>query len=738
MKSYMHLINQGFNNCTSRWWYCGLVLSLICLTAAVIYSNTFHAPFVFDDQHTIQQNAKIRDMRNFYTPDVLRSPRPLVDFTFALNYHFGKLRVFGYHLVNLLIHIANGVLVFFLSRIMFRKLSGADNPSSYLAALFAALIFIAHPLQTQAVTYVAQRYTAMAAFFYLGSVLSYIIARDAKFAGKQVVCCGFFLVAIFCGLMAFLSKQNSASLPMAILLVEYAIYDQTWQGWKNKIGFILPGVLLCGLFYAYNIGLFRHDIQFGTFLEDVSEAVRETKQVSRWHYLCSQFNVIAIYIRLLFIPMQQNLDYQYDFKNGFFDGATAYLFVFLVGIFVAAWRNRNKRPVLFVGILWFFITLSVESSIFPIKDALFEHRLYLPMFGFSLIVSYGVFLGLSAHRFWVYGVSVAIVLSLAVATYQRNEIWRNAVFLWSDVVRKAPSNYRGITNLAYALEQDGKTETAISYYDKAIQLKPDYYFALSNKGALLGRMGKADDAVKLLQKALFYKSDYPLALNNLGVALASQKKEKEAIKYFLQAVQYRPGYMDANLNLAVAYANTGEYENAVQQYSNAINIDPDTPILHHRIGVLLHTLQRYAQAIDHYAESIRLDPQNDEVYLSMGNSQLADNRLNDAVDSYEKAVQKNPMFIEAHTNMGVAYMRSGDNKQAEKKFREVLKINSSSVEALANLGAVLYSQGRLNESMQSLVAALKLRPNSEELRANMAKIIQQSQHPQTTEKPPEN
>ena len=141
--------------------------------AAAIYSNTFQAPFVFDDQHTIQENAKIRNLHNFYTPDVLRSPRPLVDFTFALNYHFGKLQVFGYHLVNLFIHIANGILVFFLSRMLFRKLSGADNPNSYLAALFAALIFIAHPLQTQAVTYIAQRYTSMAAFFYLGSVLSY-------------------------------------------------------------------------------------------------------------------------------------------------------------------------------------------------------------------------------------------------------------------------------------------------------------------------------------------------------------------------------------------------------------------------------------------------------------------------------------------------------------------------------------------------------------------------------------
>ena len=158
-------MNHGFHNFTSRWWHYGLAAALVCLTAAVIYSNTFQAPFVFDDQHTIQENAKIRDLRNFYTPDVLRSPRPLVEFTFALNYHFGKLRVFGYHLVNLLIHVANGILVFFLSLLLLRKLAEPDRQTACLAALFAAMVFIAHPLQTQAVTYTAQRYTSMAAFF---------------------------------------------------------------------------------------------------------------------------------------------------------------------------------------------------------------------------------------------------------------------------------------------------------------------------------------------------------------------------------------------------------------------------------------------------------------------------------------------------------------------------------------------------------------------------------------------
>jgi protein O-mannosyl-transferase len=717
-------MSHGFHDFTSRWWHYGLMVSLIGLTAAVIYSNTFCVPFVFDDQHTIQENAKIRNTGNFFSPDVLRSPRPLVDFTFALNYHFGKLRVFGYHLVNLLIHIVNGILVFFLSRMLYRKLSRFNSETSYFAALFAALIFIAHPLQTQAVTYIAQRYTSLAALFYLGSVLSYILARDSKSAGKSAATWGFSLVSFICGLLAFLSKQNSASLPLAILLVEYAIYDRSWQGWKKKTGFILPGVLLCGFFYAYNMGLFRHDIQFGTFLEDVSEVARETRQVSRWHYLCTQFNVIPIYIRLLFIPIQQNLDYLYVFKNGFFDGATPYLFAFLLGLFAAAWWHRNKRPILCVAILWFFISLSVESSIFPIRDALFEHRLYLPMFGFSLLSGYIVENLLSKYRLWFFVAAMTMLISLAVTTYQRNEVWRDDITLWSDVINKSPDNYRGWTNLGYAFKQSGNLNAAIANYDRALRLKPDYYFALSNKGAVLGRTGKSDEAILLFKMALQYKPDYSLALNNLGVALASKGETEDATAYFLKALAIKPDYFDARVNLGNALSSKGEYEQSLQHYNEALRIQPDSGALHSKTGVIFHYLNRYSEAIRHYNEALKLDNQNVGVYLNKGNSQLASGMIEEAVESYKEAVRLDPKLLEGYINMGVAYQRMGNKEDAAEQFMEGLKIDPDSVEARANLGSVLYSQGKRNEALQQLSIALKLKPDSEEIKNNINLILQ--------------
>jgi len=162
---------------------------LVTLAAAIIYSNIYNSPFVFDDTLITLEKMELRDPSSYLSPvkRILR-PRAIVNLTFALNYKFGKLEVFGYHLVNVLIHIINGVLVYFLALTILRRLFNASQPSNNagplssnhlipIMALFTALIYIAHPLQTQAVTYIIQRYTSMAAMFYMASVLFYLKAR---------------------------------------------------------------------------------------------------------------------------------------------------------------------------------------------------------------------------------------------------------------------------------------------------------------------------------------------------------------------------------------------------------------------------------------------------------------------------------------------------------------------------------------------------------------------------------
>ncbi len=306
--------------------------------AAIIYSNIYGSPFVFDDEFSIEKQIKIRDVSNILSFEELLKPRGIVDFTFALNYKFGQLNVFGYHLVNVLIHILNGFIVYFLASTIFRQIAtapGFDNlvisktsnpemnrPPDFLIplmSLFSALMFTAHPIQTQAVTYTVQRYASVAAMFYMASVLFYLKARviqqseergaqsylgiehgakgkeqgsrfkvqgskekvqsskfkvekpeirgqksevrDRSTEGKRLSAISYqlsalYLLSILSGMLAFLSKQNTASLPGVILLMEYLLIDRTWQGWKKKIPWFALSFILWILFVAYISGLF--------------------------------------------------------------------------------------------------------------------------------------------------------------------------------------------------------------------------------------------------------------------------------------------------------------------------------------------------------------------------------------------------------------------------------------------------------------------------------------------------
>ncbi len=715
-------------------------LILIALVAAIIYSNIYHCPFVFDDERQIVEKVKIRDLTNYLPLKQLLNPRTIVSFTFALNYKFGELNVFGYHLINVLIHVINGIIVYFLALTIFKQLlSGStqrfdesskrkarslkDNPkhktsnmllsdgstastsfqssiinhqsSINLMSLFAALIFVAHPIQSQAVTYTVQRYASMAAMFYMGSVLFYlkarIIAQSSKLKAQSSKVGGhpgemrsavvnefhragrskgreafslqpsaFFTLSLLCGVLAFLSKQNTASLPAAIILVEYLFIDRTWQGWKKKIVWFTPAFMLFVIFVLYVSGFFSGAVQGSGLLEDVSDLMQETELVSRWSYLCTQFNVLVIYIRLLFLPIGQNLDYAYPFKSGFFDAYTPLAFMFLAGLAALGIWNRKKRPIITFGIFWFFITLSVESGIIPISDALFEHRLYLPMFGFALIVSYLLFHLLSKKRLWAIIIFISIIVSLGTATYLRNRIWQDGVTLWSDVVSKNPENPRAHNNFGIALDAEGRSEEALRHYYETLRIKPDHASAHNNLGNVLDAQGQPEEAMRHYYEALRINPKNAKAHNNLGVSLEREGRLEEAIKHFSEALRIKPDYADPHKNLGVVMERQRNLNEAMRHYYEALKINPDDADVYNNIGCVLARQGRLEDAMKHFSEALRIKPDS----------------------------------VEAHTNLGIALAWQRDFDGAIRHFSEVLKIKPGLRQARRDLEMALRMKKR--------------------------------------------
>lgn len=713
----------------SKWF----ALVVIALAGIVIYSNTYHSPFVFDDIRSIVEKPAIRDVSNFFDLKRIPTSRPVVDLTFAINYSFGKLNVFGYHLVNILIHIINGFIVYFLSleimKLLFRSPEEAKTSKVRgrglskeatltrdlrlpVAALFGALIFVVHPLQTQAVTYICQRYASLAALFYLASVLFYLKARINQTSGRRdqgsgeqtvffsIQILAFYLICIICGVLAFMSKQNTASLPLAILLVEYLCVDRSWQGWKKKLVWAGMALILFLIGLLYVSGAFQGEVTARRLLEDVSELARETELVSHWSYLCTQLNVLIIYIRLLFLPIGQNLDHLYLFKSGFFDGYTPLAFLILVGVIILGIYSRIRRPVITLGIFWFFITLSVESSIIPIRDALFEHRLYLPMFGFAIVLSYLVFQLFSTRRSAVFFVSVLIIISLGTATYLRNRVWHDDLTLWKDVLSKTPENIRAKNNIGRALVRMGRFEEASSYFSEVLQFENEDAKSYYNSGVALAGQGQLDEALRYYTEALRINPRYARAHFSSGNIFQAWGNVDDALRHYSDALRIRPDYLEARINMGVLLAKKGEFEKAIVHFSEAVKIDPESARAHNNLGGALVRLGRIDEAVNHYREALRIKPEYADAHYNLGIILKLKGDQDGAIRHLSEAVRINPAHGNAHYDLGNLFSEQGHFEEAIRHLSEAVHIQPhGAVPACYNLACIYARQNMKEEAI---------------------------------------
>ncbi len=577
-----------------------VVFLLLSLLTVLIYSNTFSASFHFDDEQNIMTNPQIKDLSNFLDFSASRHVGLL---SFALNYHFGRLDVFGYHLVNLLIHTTNGFLVYILVLLLFRTpfMRPSSSPSSIQQdtagiAFTTALLFVADPIQTQAVTYIVQRFTSLATLFYLLSVVCYLKWRlAAPERGSRYLWYGGAWVST---ILAMKTKEISFTLPFMILLVEGIFFwPLTRRQWVALIPFLLTLPIIP----------FAHS---GAIGEAEAGWARETTDITRLDYLFTQFRVIVTYLRLLVLPIGQNLDYDYPIHHSLLEPAVLFSFLFLSllgGLAVYLTFSSQYRLVAF-GLLWFFVTLSVESSIIPIRDVIFEHRLYLPGVGLMLAASAGVVEGLRRWRMGI-GIGVAVVVVIfSVATYQRNKVWKDEVSLWADVVQKSPNKARGYLNLGNAYQMLGRLEESIREYKTALRLKPNLEDAQNNLGNAYGKLGRLDEAVRAYKTALTLKPDYLDAHYNLGLIYYKQGRPSEAIMTLEKAVQIKPDFVQAHNALGGIYLVQGQWKESAQEYQIILKQYPDLVEAHYNLGIAYYQLGQLQEARHEFERTLQIKP----------------------------------------------------------------------------------------------------------------------------------
>ncbi len=553
-------------------------LFLILIVSLCVYFPSFHAPFQLDDFKIIENNPVIRDCSHIDRIWQSDPTRFFVLLSFAANYQIAQFDVFGYHVINFLIHIFTGVLVFFFLSEIFRialKKNEKETITYTTFAFFATCIFVLHPLQTSAVTYVVQRSTLLAAFFYIAALTLYLYSREKK----RIFLYFLSLLSAFLGAFC---KPIIITLPVTLIALEFIFlknegsYDRkAFKKFSYKLPFKKEGILLLPYFFLWI--LIPCLLMVYTKNTSLHEISRQTDMISRQTYLCTQFNVLVKYLRLLILPLNQNLDYAYPLSTTIWEFPTILSLGILVAIMIYGWINIRRNKLLAFSIFFFFITLSLESSIFPLADVIFEHRLYLPLLAFVMLIpQLAFFLNKKTLRI----VLISVIVFLSFLTFKRNELWGNKIRFLEDVAQKSSHKPRVHVNLGIAYMQEGLYRQAEESYQRALFLDPLHVKAYLGLGALFLRQGDVEKAASSFQTAIALDPYNDEAFNNQGVLLAQKGELETALSYFNYAIELNPFNLQAFNNRARLFEIKGEYSSAIKDYTSALDIDPSFALMY--------------------------------------------------------------------------------------------------------------------------------------------------------------
>ncbi len=670
-----------------------LGLSIIVVLGIIIYSNSFNCSFHFDDLNSIINNSAIQDLSNIKALLSYSSNRPIAYFTFAVNYYYGQLNVWGYHLVNLIIHLITSCIVGWLTLLIFSTPALKDNPiikHKKILAFFVALLFVSHPLATQSVTYIVQRMASMVAMFYLLSISLYVKGRLSEHRITKYL---WFAGALVSAILALFTKENAYTLPFAIILVEIFFLQKkkliiNFKDYRIILVIIVCLSIIILLFSRFSLNIFN----------SIPPKNGNDYTITSLNYLLTQFSVIVKYIQLLFLPIYQSVDHYIPLSTSFFELRTLLSFLFLLSFVVLAILLFKRNRLASFGIFWFFLTLSIESSIIPIDDFMFEHRTYLPSFGFFLMFSSVIYiLFQKRNKYIALSILLSLILLNSVLTFQRNKIWKDEITLWNDAISKSPEKPRPYVVRGFVNYNLGQMDNAISDFSKAIALNPKYKDAYNNRSIAYCQRNQFDKAIGDYTKAIDLDPRYTAAYYNRGIAYENLKQWDKALIDFTKAIALNPRYAEAYCNRGVANRNLGNIEKAISDYSKAIEFNPTYSTAYANRGIVYDKLEKWDKAISDYTKAITLDPQVANVYYNRGNSYWKKGEWDKAINDYSKIIEMDPQFAKAYYNRANVYVKLEQWDKAISDYTKTLEINPEDKLAFSNRE---YANSKMNSRVK--------------------------------------
>src|ERR1041385_8545725 len=696
------------------------MVAILIVLACVAYADSLYAPFVYDDLTSIQHNRAVR----FFSldPKEFLNTRSLLYPTYAFNEWLDGENVFGYHVVNLLLHIINGLLVFAIARRIYLKLALSSDASTY--AMMAAGFFLVHPIQTEAVTYITERSELLSKLVYLSGLLFFMALPENKI--------GFLasLPVLFSLLLGIGFKETAVTLPATIVLYDYIFIAKSqlrkllhrWRFYVGLVVFIGAG--------AYGLW----DILLRPVL-----AVGNPGTLQPWYFFLTELRVVARYLRLIAFPLGQNLDYDFPPALSITQPAVLLSALLIVALLALAWCWRRQRPIYAFSIFWFFITLAPLSTVVPIPDVIAEHRLYLPMVGVSLL--FPVLLAALTKRHVVQLASVVIAV-LLVATIARNYVWADEFRLFSDVVEKSPHKLRAHENLIFAYMKRGQEDEAIRISQRALLGLSfrDQVSLLDTIGNLYLRMDQPAEAVEYFKQSNYIslRLDVPpsflaTSYNNLGLAyLALAKNNARNADARGQALRSSRDVFQNSLQRESSVAVLDSLVNVTQQLGegatfetqlrNTLSASPNHFNSLYMLASFLSLEGRYSESLEYFRQAEEQEPQSEVVHFNYAFALAKLGQTDNAIQEYLKALLFDPIFHEAHYNLALLYMQKADYVLAVQHLNEIVSLEAANIPANMKLAEIYASQGKLPLARQHLQEVLKADPQDREALSLFARI----------------
>jgi tetratricopeptide (TPR) repeat protein len=653
-----------------------LSASVIVALGLLVYLNSFEGAFTFDDLDWVG-NSSVQHLwppwKAMFTSANLS--RPLIGLSLAINYAISGMQPWSYHVFNLMVHILAALALFGIVRrtLLSETLRERFGKASTPLALIIALIWMVHPLQTQAVTYVIQRCESLMGMFYLLTL--YCAIRSFQSSHRR----WWYAAAIAACAAGALSKQVIVTAPLLVLLHDTLFLSGSLkQALRNRWG------LYVGLIATWSL------LVLTTMAAPVNETAGfAVKSITSWGYVKSQPAVIVYYLRLALWPEPLCLDYGWKAAERLSE-ILPYAAALLLLIGITLWTFWRRQAVSFPG-LWFFLILAPTSSVMPFSDLMFEHRMYLPL---AAVVALLVLLAYdfgrrfllrllpSPEEFARVGrlaaliVVTLLVTSLSLLTVRRNVDYKNPIVMWRDVVSKRPANARGHNNLGTLLADKGLLDEAYEHFLAACAYQPGYAEAENNLGRTLMQEGKLEEGKIHLQEALRSNPKNIYANFNMGQYLAFHGQFDEAISHFQQILQIKPDDAGVYAEIGMTLERQGKIDEALEQYRRALNLNPQEPdaLGHQALILVSHAnpeIRNVEEAIHLAEQAVQLTrgQQSFSLYV-LAVSYAETGRFPEAIESAQRAkslavAMGNQEFAEVCEGLLKLY-KEGRSHKAEK------------------------------------------------------------------------